>query len=126
MPAGTERAVVIYDHFWERLTPEEQNDAQWWPDSDQAWTTFFLRERKDRLTAYDGGGDPPVNYNASGWWRWWSAPGRTLAWVLGYITDENDPPLQMPPRLLQLSAPRGNGQWVARRQVSSSSRSSSS
>jgi hypothetical protein len=32
-------------------------------------------------------------------------------WVLGYIIAEgNDPPLQMPPRQLQLAHPRGNGQ----------------
>jgi hypothetical protein len=93
-----ERAVVIYDHFWEHLKPEEHNDARWSSDTDQAWITFFLREREDRLATYDGSGDPPVNYNASGRRRWWSAPGRTLAWVLGYIADENGPPLQMPPR----------------------------
>jgi hypothetical protein len=25
---GMERVVAIYDHFWERLTPEERNDPR--------------------------------------------------------------------------------------------------
>jgi hypothetical protein len=57
-----------------------------------AWTAFFERQRDNR--------DPPVNNNASGQQQWWSALGRTLAWVLGNIADRNDPPLQMPPRQL--------------------------
>jgi hypothetical protein len=54
---------------------------------------FFVRQRVDRLAAYDGNGDPPSNYNIVRWRRWWSAAGRTLAWVLKYIADGNNPPL---------------------------------
>jgi hypothetical protein len=117
---GTESTVAIYNHFWERLTPEERNDPRWSPDNDQACSVFFQREHEDRLAAYDSNDDPAANNNASGWRRWWSAPGRTLAWVLAYIADRNDPPLQMPPRQLQLAASCGNGQWAARRQAASS------
>jgi hypothetical protein len=49
----------------------------------------------------------PVNNNSKERRRWWSAPGRTLAWVLTYIVEGKDNP---PPS-------RGNDQ-------SSSSRSS--
>ncbi|KAK1692989.1 hypothetical protein QYE76_009686 [Lolium multiflorum] len=66
-------------------------------------------QRLDRLAAYDGNSDPPSNYNIVGRRRWWSVPERTLAWALQYINDWNNPPLQMPPRHLQLAAPRGSG-----------------
>jgi hypothetical protein len=125
VPTGTERAVTVYDHFWECLTPEERNDPEWSRNNEQVWTMFFQCQREDRLAAYDGSSDPPANNNSSGWRRWWSASGRTLAWVLGYIADGNDPPLQIPPRQLQLAAPCGNDQWAARRQSSSSRPSSS-
>ncbi|KAM0861583.1 hypothetical protein ACQ4PT_045803 [Festuca glaucescens] len=95
VPTRSARAVAIYDHFWGQLTPEERNDPRWSPDNNHAWTAFFEGEREDRLAAYDGSGDPPANNNASGRRRWWSAPGRTLAWVLSYIADGNDLPLQM-------------------------------
>jgi hypothetical protein len=67
----------MYDHFWGQLTSEECNDPRWSPDNDHAWTAFFERQRDNR--------DPPVNNNASGQRQWWSALGRTLAWVLGNI-----------------------------------------
>jgi hypothetical protein len=41
MPTGTKRVMAIYDHFWERLTPEERNNPRWSPDNDQAWMAFF-------------------------------------------------------------------------------------
>ncbi|KAK1665542.1 hypothetical protein QYE76_053701 [Lolium multiflorum] len=99
VPMGTERDVEIYDHFWELLTPE-------------SGTTRGGRRTRTKRGRH--------SHSSS------SAPGRTLAWVLGSIADGNDPPLQMPPRQLQLAALRGNGQWAARRKASSSSRSSSS
>jgi hypothetical protein len=98
VPTGSAHAVVSYDHYRGHLTPEEQNDPRWSPDNDQAWTAFFGHRRVDRLVAYDCNDDPPSNYNTSGRRRWWSVPGRTLSWVLGYIANGNDLALQMPPR----------------------------
>jgi hypothetical protein len=90
---GTKRAIVIYDHYWDHLTPEERNDPRWSPDNDDGCTIFFVQQHADRLAAYNGNGDPPSNYNIVGRWRWWSVPGRTLAWVLQYISYGNNPPL---------------------------------
>jgi hypothetical protein len=94
---GTERTIAIYNHFWDHLTAEEQNDPQWSLDNDDAWDVFFIRQHAERLAAYNGNGNPSSNYNISGQRRWWSATGRTLTWVLHYIADGNNPPLQMPP-----------------------------
>jgi hypothetical protein len=41
VPTGIDRTIAIYDHFWERLTPEERNDPWWSSDNDQSWTAFF-------------------------------------------------------------------------------------
>jgi hypothetical protein len=62
-----------------------------------AWSAFFARQHEDRLAAYDGSGPPPENFNSEGRRRWWSAPGRTLTWVLDHIANGNNPPLAMPP-----------------------------
>jgi hypothetical protein len=45
VPTGSARAVAVYDHFWDQLTPEERNDQRWSPNNDHAWTTFFQRQR---------------------------------------------------------------------------------
>jgi hypothetical protein len=66
---------------------EERNDPRWSPDNDDGWNVFFVRQRANRITTYDG---PPSNYHIVGRWRWWSAPGRTVEWVLQYIADENN------------------------------------
>jgi hypothetical protein len=38
-----------------------------------------------------------VRNNTAGHRRWWSAPGRTLEFVLEHIERGNDPVLEMPP-----------------------------
>jgi hypothetical protein len=38
-----------------------------------------------------------VRNNAAGRRRWWSAPGRTLEFILKHIERSNDPNLEMPP-----------------------------
>jgi hypothetical protein len=97
VPTGLARATAIYDHYCGELTPEEGNDPRWSPDNDYGWSIFFQCQHEDRLAAYDCNSDPPANSNARGRRRWWSAPVR---WVLTYIAEGNDPPLQMPPRQL--------------------------
>jgi hypothetical protein len=79
------------------LTIEERNDPQWDPDNRHAWSAFFAWQREDRFRAYDGPGPPPENFNSEGQRRWWSAPGRTLTWVMDHIANGNNPPLAMPP-----------------------------
>ena len=93
VPTGLVHQAAIYDHYWGEMTPEERNDPRWDPANHYGWSLFFQRQREDRIAAYDGNGDPPENNNSKGRRRWWSAPGRTLAWVLRYITDGNNLPL---------------------------------
>jgi hypothetical protein len=87
---------------------------------------FFCRRYERELAAYDGPPPPPVRNNAVGCRRWWSAPGRTLEFVLGHIEHGNNPVLEMPPPLRStLSRCRGSS-WMPRRMASGSSGSASS
>jgi hypothetical protein len=72
------------------------------PENNVFWYTLFRRKREDRITTYDRNGPPSGNNNSEEWRRCWSTHRRILAWVLGHIDNENNPPLTMPlmqPRL---------------------------
>jgi hypothetical protein len=54
-------------------------------------STFFAQQREDQIAADNGNAPPPENNNSEGRQRLWSAPGKTLAWVLDHIADGNTP-----------------------------------
>jgi hypothetical protein len=58
---------------------------------------FFRRRYEWELAAYDGPPPPLARNNAPGHRRWWSAPDRTLEFILDHIERGNDPVLEMPP-----------------------------
>jgi hypothetical protein len=120
-PTGAALEAAI-DEVLETMSDEQRADPRFYPDNLEAWTAFFRRRYERELAAYDGPFPPPARNNAAGRRRWWSAPGRTLEFVLEHIEGGNDPPLQMPPTL---SRRRGSS-WMPRRMGSGSSGSASS
>jgi hypothetical protein len=91
-PTGAAIVEVI-----ETMSDEQRADPRFYSDNRQAWTAFFRRRYEHELAAYDGPPPPPARNNAVGCHRWWSAPGRTLEFVLEHIERDNDPVLEMPP-----------------------------
>ena len=72
IPAGDQRQVDIYDHFWHGLNGEQRADPAWDPDNVQAWDAFFMERRQREIEYYDGVVPPPL-YNMEGRRRWCGA-----------------------------------------------------
>jgi hypothetical protein len=96
------------DEVIETMSDEQRADPRFYPENREAWTAFFRRRYECELAAYEGPSPPPACNNATGGRRWWSAPGRTLEFVLEHIERGNDPVLEMPPPRPTLSRCRGS------------------
>jgi hypothetical protein len=68
------------------MTDEQRADPRFYPDNRETRTAFFRRRYERELAAYDGPPPSPVRNNAAGLRCWWSAPGRTLDFVLEHIS----------------------------------------
>jgi hypothetical protein len=79
MGAALDAAI---DEVIETMTNEQRADPRFYPDNREAWTAFFRRRYECELAAYDGPPPHPARNNAAGRRRWWSAPSRTLEFVL--------------------------------------------
>jgi hypothetical protein len=125
-PPPTAAALdAAIDEVLETMSDEQRADPCFYPDNREAWTAFFRHCYECELAAYDGPPPPPACNNAAGCRRWWSAPGRTLEFVLDHIERGNDPVLEMPPPpRLTLSRHRESS-WMPRRMASGSSGSAS-
>jgi hypothetical protein len=124
-PTGAALDAAI-DEVIETMSDEQRIDPRFYPDNWEAWTAFFHRRYERELAAYDGPPPPPARNNAAGRHRWWSAPGRTLEFVLEHIERGNDPVLEMPPPpRLTLSRRHGSSR-MPRRMASISFGSASS
>jgi hypothetical protein len=100
------------------MSDEQRADPRFYPDN---WRRY---ERE--LAAFDGPPPLPARNNAAGRRRWWSAPGRTLEFVLEHIEHGNDPVLEMPPPPRPMLSRRRGSSWMPRWMASVSSGSASS
>jgi hypothetical protein len=94
-PTGAALDAAI-DEAIETMSDEQRADPRFYPDNREAWTAFFRQWYERELAAYDGPPPSPARNNAVGCHRWWSAPGRTLEFVLEHIERGNDLVLEMP------------------------------
>ena len=86
------------------MTDEQLADPTWDQENNFSWNAYFTDRRERELHDYTGPPPAPKRNNSEGRKRWWGVPGRSLAYVLGYIEDGNEPRLQDPPR----TAPRSS------------------
>jgi hypothetical protein len=103
------------------MSDEQRADPRFYPDNREAWTAFFCRRYERELAAYDGPPPPPARNNAAGRRCRWSAPGRTLEFVLEHIERGNDPVLEMPPAPRPTLSRRRGSSWMPCRMASGSS-----
>jgi hypothetical protein len=101
-PTGAALDAAI-DKVLKTMSDKQRADPRFYPDNREALTAFFRRRYERELAAYDGPPPLPARNNAIGRRRWWSAPGRTLEFVLDHIERGNDPALEMPPPRPMLS-----------------------
>jgi hypothetical protein len=119
-PTGAALDAAI-DEVLETMSDEQRADPRFYPDNRESWTAFFRRRYERELAAYDGPSPPPARNNAAGRRCWWSAPDRTLEFVLDHIERGNDPVLEMPPPPCPMISCRRGSSWMPRRMASGSS-----
>jgi hypothetical protein len=124
-PTGAALNAAI-DEVLETMSDEQRAEPRFYPDNREAWTAFFRRRYERELAAYNGPHPPPTRNNAAGRRRWWSAPGRTLEFVLEHIENGNDPVLEMPPAPHPTLSRRRGSSWMPRQMASGSSEMASS
>ena len=92
----------------ECMTPEQRENPIWDPENHIAWTTYFNKCHKRELVDYNGLPAAPARSNSAGRTRWWGMPGRMLPYVLEYIENDNQRPLQAPPQELLVAEEDGH------------------
>ena len=90
------------------MTPEQRENLIWDPENHIAWTTYFNKRHKRELVDYNGLPAAPARSNSAGLTRWWGMPGRMLPYVLEYIENDNQRPLQAPPQELLVAEEDGH------------------
>ena len=117
VPTSEDRMAEIHT-VRERMTEEQRADPIWDQENNFSWNAYFADRRERELHDYTRPPPAPKHNNSDSRKRWWGMPGRSLAYVLYYIEDGNEPRLQDPPRTS--SVRRG---WKPRRMSFSSSSS---
>ena len=117
IPTGADRLAEIHAAR-ERMTDEQRANPIWDQENNASLNAYFSECRERQLHDYTGPPPAPKRNNSDGRKMWWGMPGRSLAYVLCYIEDGNEPRLQDLPRT---SVRRG---WTPRRMSASSSSSS--
>jgi hypothetical protein len=125
LPTGAALDAAI-DEVIVTMSDEQRADPHFYPDNWEAWTAFFHCRYERELAAYDGPPPPPACNNSAGRRHWWSAPGRTLEFILDHIEHGNDTVLEMPPPPRLTLARRRGSSWMPRWMASVSFGSASS
>ena len=96
VPVDEDRLAEIHAAC-ERMTDEQRANPIWDRENNASWNAYFTERRQRQLEDYTGPPPTPKRNNIEDRKRWWGMPGRSLAYVLGYIEDGNEPRLQAPP-----------------------------
>jgi hypothetical protein len=67
------------------MSDEERALLERFPENHTALDAYFHEGYERELASYEGPPPLPARNNSNGRHRWWSAPRRTLAAVLGHI-----------------------------------------
>ena len=89
VPTGEDRMAEIHA-VRERMTEEQRADPIWDQENNFSWNAYFAERRERELHDYTGPPPTPKRNNSDGRKRLWGMPGRSLAYVLGYIEDGNE------------------------------------